>query len=433
MREKLKSRLGFLMLAAGCAVGLGNVWRFPFVVGQNGGAAFVLIYIAFLFLFGFPLLIAELSLGRASKFGISGALKNLAPKTSSRSIWGVIGTIIFSGNLLLLLYYSDVGGWLLNFMSSYVINMPPHDFSQMLADKASCAGFMALAVSVSTIVCISGLRKGVERITKWMMILLLAILGILAVKALTLEGAAQGLQFYLKPDWSKIAANPAKILFEAMGQAFFTLSVGVGCMAIFGSYIDKEKSLVKESIIIILIDLLVAFLAGIIIFPACSTFGISVDSGPSLIFEALPKVFANMAGGRIWAIFFFLFLSLASLTTIIAVLECIIGGLMDETKIPRSKIALCIGAIVIVGSLPTVLWDNVLSIEDFVFSKLWLPLGALTISVFVSRKIGWGFENFRKEASHGEGVNLPNFFEPIIKWVIPLLIIIVMIGGILYT
>jgi NSS family neurotransmitter:Na+ symporter len=393
MREKLKSRLGFLMLAAGCAVGLGNVWRFPFVVGQNGGAAFVLIYIAFLFLFGFPLLIAELSLGRASKLGISGALKNLTTKPSSRRAWGVIGTVIFSGNLLLMLYYTDVGGWLLNFMSSYIINSPPPNFSTMLADKISCTIFMALAVSISTIVCISGLRKGVERITKWMMILLLAILGILAVKALTLEGAAQGLQFYLKPDWSKIAANPAKVLFEAMGQAFFTLSVGVGCMAIFGSYIDKDRALLGESVTIASLDTFVAIAAGLIIFPACFTYGFTFnelsDGGPGLLFIILPLVFANMPGGRIWGILFFLFMSFAAISTVLAVFQNIVSCTQDLNKTTQKakKWQICLISGIALLEQPFVK-DDSMTVAQLLTSKIATIGEKIEIKRFVRYQIG---------------------------------------------
>jgi NSS family neurotransmitter:Na+ symporter len=427
MREKLASRLGFIMLAAGCAVGLGNVWRFSFIVGQNGGAAFVLIYFAFLALFGFPLLIAELSLGRASASGISGAFAALSRR--GKRFWHALGAVIFTGNILLMLYYTDVGGWLLQFTGSYVKEGYAPEFSKMTADTGSCAGFMALSVIIAVAVCACGVQKGVERITKWMMLSLLALIAVLAVKALTLEGAAKGLEFYLKPDWGKVAARPFKVVFDAMGQAFFTLSVGVGCMTIFGSYIGRTHSLVKDSVFIVVVDTFVAFVSGLIIFPACATYGVAVDSGPGLIFEALPKVFAAMDGGRIWGAAFFLFLSLAALTTVIAVFECIIGGIVDEMRFKRLPVTLAVGILVMLGSLPTVFVPGVLEIEDFVFSQFWLPLGALASCIFVSRDFGWGFGGFREEACAGEGFGMSARLKTLYAWIIPAMIIMVLIGG----
>ena len=427
LREKLGSRLGFLMLAAGCAVGLGNVWRFPFIVGQNGGAAFVILYFCFLVLFGLPLLISELSVGRASGRGISGALKSLALK--NKKLWWIAGIIIFSGNILLMLYYSDVGGWLLCFADSYArIGCPP-EFSAMLKDTSLCTTYMCIGVALSTAVCALGVRNGVERITKRMMISLLVLVVALAAKALTLDGAAKGLEFYLKPDFGKIAENPVKSVFEAMGQAFFTLSVGVGCMTIFGSYTSKKESLVKEGAFIVLIDTFIAIVAGLIIFPTCATFNVAVDSGPGLIFEALPKVFSAMEGGRIWGTLFFLFLTLGALTTIIAVFECIIGGLSDEFYLKRSKVAVFVGAVVMAGSLPTILFPGVLEMEDFIFSQFYLPLGALAVCIFVSRDAGWGFSNFRREASEGRGFSLPSCAAVHFKWIIPVLIALIVLGG----
>ncbi len=429
MRAKLGSRLGFIMLAAGCAVGLGNVWRFPFVVGQNGGAAFVLIYLAFLALFGFPLLIAELSLGRASGCGISGALGTLARRGGR--FWHALGAVVFSGNVLLMLYYADVGGWLLQFTGSYATSGRAPEFSAMLADKPSCAVFMLAAVAAASAVCVCGVQKGVERITKWMMLSLLALITVLAVKALTLEGAAKGLEFYLKPDWGKVAARPLKVVFDAMGQAFFTLSVGVGCMTIFGSYTGRSQSLVKESALIVAVDTFVAFASGLIIFPACATYGIAVDSGPGLIFEALPKVFAAMDGGAAWGFAFFLFLSLAAFTTVVAVFECIIGGLADELRLRRVLSSVCTVVAVALGSLPTVFFPGVMEKEDFIFSQFWLPLGALAACIFVSRGFGWGFDAFRAEASAGDGMKFPRWTKTLYAWIIPAMIIAVMVGGLL--
>ena len=428
MRAKLGSRLGFLMLAAGCAVGLGNVWRFPFIVGQNGGAAFVLVYLLFLAILGFPMLTAELALGRAARRGVSGALRNLAAERYRR-FWSVTGCVIFAGNFLLMIYYTDVAGWLLKYSGDYLRGLPPPDFSALLKDHATCSGYLFLTVAIATAVCALGVKNGVERVTKWMMLALLALLGVLAVKALSLPGAEKGLKFYLSPDWSRFAAHPWKSLFDAMGQAFFTLSTGVGCMAIFGSYVGREHSLVKESFWIIAIDTFVAFLSGLVIFPACASYNVDVTSGPGLIFIALPNIFADMAGGRFWGFVFFLFLSLGALTTIIAVFECLIGGLMDELSKPRLRLTIAVGCAVALLAMPTVLFEPVLEWEDFIFGQFWLPVGALMICVFVTRKCGWGYESFSAEASQGEGMSFPALFAPVMKWIVPLLIAVTMAVG----
>ena len=427
-REKLGSRLGFLMLAAGCAVGLGNVWRFPFVVGANGGAAFVLVYLFFLALLGFPMLTAELALGRAAGQGVSGAMRRLAAE-KYRRFWSVAGRIIFAGNFLLMVYYTDVSGWLLKYSGNYLRDMPPPEFNALLSDVPTCARYMILSVAVATLVCALGVKRGVERATKWMMLALLALLGVLAVKALSLPGAAKGLEFYLAPDWERFAARPWKATFDAMGQAFFTLSTGVGCMAIFGSYTGREHSLAKESVWIIAIDSFVAFLSGLVVFPACASFGVDVTSGPGLIFMALPKIFAGIEGGRIWGFVFFLFLSLGALTTIIAVFECLIGGLVDELRKPRILVTIAVGLAVSCFSLPTVLFKPVLGWEDFVFGQFWLPVGALLICIFVTRGCGWGYRAFSDEASYGAGMGFPAAYSHLMKWLVPLLIVGTMIAG----
>ncbi|MBQ9739425.1 MAG: sodium-dependent transporter, partial [Kiritimatiellae bacterium] len=279
--------------------------------------------------------------------------------------------------------------------------------------------------------CAFGVKNGVERVTKWMMLALLALLGVLAVKALSLPGAEKGLRFYLSPDWSRFAAHPWKSVFDAMGQAFFTLSTGVGCMAIFGSYVGREHSLTKESFWIIAIDTFVAFLSGLVIFPACASYNVDVTSGPGLIFIALPNIFADMAGGRFWGFVFFLFLSLGALTTIIAVFECLIGGLMDELAKPRLRLTVAVGCAVALLAMPTVLFEPVLEWEYFIFGQVWLPLGALMICIFVTRRCGWGYEAFSAEASHGEGMRFPSVFAPIMKWIVPLLVILTMVAGLL--
>lgn len=423
-RERLASRFGFLMLAAGCAVGLGNVWRFPFVVGQNGGAAFVLVYFAFLALFGFPVLLAELSVGRGGKAGIAGAFLALGGKW-----WGRIGLAVFAGNILLMVYYTDVAGWLIKFAEAYAVSGAPPAIGALVADKPVCLTYMLVAVGIATAVCAVGVQRGVERVAKWMMVSLLALMGVLVVKALTLEGAAKGLEFYLKPDWRPLIEHPGRVVFDAMGQAFFTLSIGVGAMTIFGSYIDRQESLVKESAWIIAIDTFVAFTVGLVIFPACATFDVDVASGSRLLFAALPKVFEAMSGGRVWGCVFFVFLSLAALTTVIAVFECIIGGLIDMTRRSRPLVSLAVSLAVAALSLPCVFIDKALDFEDFIFSKFWLPIGGLAITTFVSYRIGWGWDAFREEASAGRGIALPAWTRPIFRYVVPAMIVIVIITG----
>ena len=446
-RETLQSRLGFLMLAAGCAVGLGNVWRFPFVVGRNGGAAFLLVYLACLAMLGFPLLTAELAVGRAAKSGISRAMRSLAPARTCR-FWAILGGMIFGGNLLLMMYYTSVGGWLLRYATGYAAQGNAFvgadaaaAFDSLVGSPGVCTAFMIACVVLASAVCACGVRAGVERITKWMMLALLALLGVLAVKALSLPGADKGVTFYLKPDWTPFLAHPFRTCFEAMGQAFFTLSVGVGCMTIFGSYVDRSPSLVTEATWIIAIDTTVAFLAGLIVFPACAAFGVDVNAGPGLIFVALPKVFAQMAGGGAWGAVFFLFLSLAALTTVIAVFECLIGGLIDEFRWPRVRTAALVGATVAVLSMPTVLgfniWSHVqpiagktiLDFEDFVFSQFWLPLGSLATCVYCCWPFGFGWEGFRDEASAGTGWHLPAVLRPYMRYLLPLVLLGILFGG----
>lgn len=432
-REKIGSRLGFLMLAAGSAVGLGNVWRFPYIVGKNGGAAFVLVYLFFLAVLGLPLLVAELSIGRGSKKAMSEALAELAP-SHLKKFWSRIGITLFFGCFVLMIYYTDVAGWLVKYAAGYATNTPIAEpgqaFTALLANYPVCAAFTVITVLISTLVCMFGVAKGVERVTKIMMLSLLALLGVLAVKSLTLPGAAEGISFYLKPDWAKFMEHPVSAIFDALGQAFFTLSLGVGSMEIFGSYIDRSNSLVKEALCIIVIDTFVAFLSGLVIFPACASFGVEYSSGPGLIFVALPQVFSKMSGGMFWGFLFFLFLSFAALTTIIAVFDGIIGGIMDTWKLQRKSATLLTGACVAVFAMPCVFIDGVLDWEDFAVSQLWLPIGALIQGLFVlSPTFGWGWEKFRKEASAGHGPSMPNWMRYAYCSIIPALIVTVLLGG----
>lgn len=434
MREKLSSRLGFLMLAAGSAVGLGNVWRFPYVVGENGGAAFVVVYLAFLVILGFPLLAVELGIGRGSNKSLAAALGTLSP-LRMKVFWRNLGSFLASGCFVLMIYYTDVCGWLLKYASDYATFSPPvgsASFGALIGDWKICGAFMLCVVAISTVVCLMGVVKGVERTTKWMMLVLLGLLVVLAIKSLTLPGASVGLKFYLRPDWPKFMENPLKSVFAAMGQAFFTLSLGIGSMTICASYVGEDHSLVKESLVIILIDTFVALLAGLVIFPACATYSVEYTSGPGLIFEALPKVFEQMPGGVVWGGVFFLFLALAALTTVIAVFECLIAGLMDIFGLRRIRASIIVGGAVAVLSMPCVLWKDVLEWEDFAVSQLWLPVGALVQSIFVvNGTYGWGWENFRKAVSIGIGLKMPSFMKWHYILIVPFLILIVLIGGFL--
>ena len=432
MRERLSSRLGFLMLAAGCAVGLGNVWRFSFIAGRNGGAAFVVVYLVFLAVLGFPALVAELAIGRGGGLGIAGALKALAP-SGTRRFWGRLGAVVFFGNFLLMIYYTDVAGWLVRYACDYAAGCPPADaaaaFPAIVADHVSCAAYMAATVGAATLVCMAGVVGGVERVCKILMLALVALLVVLAVKAVSLPGAEKGLEFYLKPDWSVVAAHPWRVCFDALGQAFFTLSIGVGAMAIFGSYVGRDRSLVTEAAWIVAIDTAVALMSGLVVFPACAAYGVDYAEGPSLIFVALPKVFAKMPCGRVWGLAFFLFLVFAALSTVIAVFECIIGGMIDALGARRWKVALAVGAAVAACSMPCVLFDSVLDWEDFAVSKVWLPCGALAMCLFVTRGIGWGWDGFRAEASAGKGGALPEWTRFHFAYVMPALILVVLLGG----
>ena len=417
------------MLAAGCAVGLGNVWRFPYIVGRNGGGAFVAVYIACLIVLGLPLLTAELAIGRRARLGIAGALKSLAPPETSRA-WHRIGLAVFAGNFILMIYYTDITGWLFRYAGIYfsgggsgLAGHASAAFASFTAQKGTSAAYMALAAGLAGLACAAGVAKGVERIAKFMMATLLATLVALAAKALTLPAAREAVEFFLKPDWSVLAANPCRILFEATGQAFFTLSTGIGCMAILGSYTSRRHSLVKESLLIIAIDTAVAILAGLVVFPVCFSYGVDPQEGPGLVFAAMPEIFAQMPGGGAWGAFFFLFLSFAAFTTVMAVFECLVGGATDETRIPRPACAALVACAVAVFSLPCVFSGKVLEWEDFVVSQIWLPAGALAEAVFVTSRAGWGWKGFRAEASEGAGPSMPGWVRWHIAVAVPALIV----------
>ena len=449
-REQFKSRIGFILLSAGCAIGIGNVWRFPYVVGENGGGIFVLFYLIFLLLIGVPILSMEFSVGRASKKSPVKSFKVLE-KTNQK--WHLHGYMSLLGNICLMIFYTTVSGWMLkyfyNFLTGQFNGLSTADvqnvFSQVLASPSTNVFWMIVVVALGMFICSKGLQNGVERITKVMMIGLLGLIVVLAIHGVLLDGGMAGVKFYLYPDFQKISEiGLMNVIVSAMNQAFFTLSIGIGSMAIFGSYLNKEQTLLKEATNVAVLDTFVAIMAGLIIFPACFSFGINPDSGPSLIFITLPNVFVSMAGGQIWGALFFLFMSFASLSTVIAVFENIIACTMELLNIERKK-AVVINVIVIsILSLPCALGFNVLSgiqplgtgstildLEDLIVSQFLLPLGSLVYLLFCTSKYGWGFENYQKEANIGKGLKVPHWVKFYVTIILPIIVIFVFINGII--
>jgi neurotransmitter:Na+ symporter, NSS family len=448
VRETLKSRLGFLLLAAGCAVGLGNVWRFPFIAGLYGGASFVMIYLLFLVILGLPIMIMELSVGRGARQNIGKAFRTLEPVGTKWHIYGHIG---IAGNYLLMAFYTTVTGWILSYLFAtfrgQLSGLTPTEteqfFGAMLVDPISMGGWMVAAVVIGFLVTSIGLQKGVERVSKFMMLSLLFLMLALAVKAMTLEGAAEGLRFYLMPDFERFLADgPAPVIFAAMGQAFFTLSLGMGGMAIFGSYIGKERSLPGESVRIVGLDASVAIMSGLIIFPATFAFGMSPEAGPGLIFVILPNIFNQMAGGQFWGTIFFLFMSFAALSTVIGAFENIVSYWIDVWGWDRARASWINCVALILLSVPTVLGFNawsgfeplgpgssVLELKDMIVSTTLLPLGALVFLFFTTSRYGWGWENFLAEANTGKGLKLAVWARFYISWILPLIIIVVFVRG----
>lgn len=441
-RENLGSRLGFILLTAGCAIGLGNIWRFPFICGQYGGAIFVLIYLFFLITLGYPVMVMELALGRASRRNIVGAYTVL-PAAGKRN-WRRLGMLFFTGNIILMIFYTSVTGWMIAYACKYltgsIAGLPAEKvgpfFNNFLASPEQMVGYMLITVVGSSLVCALGLRRGVERITKILMGCLLLLLFGLCIRSCLLPGAGEGLRFYLEPSLKSIQnVGLFNVIVAAMGQAFFTLSLGIGSIAIFGSYIDRTHSLAKESLMIIGLDTLVALLAGVIIFPACFSYGVDVNSGPGLIFVSLPNVFSHMAGGRWWGKLFFVFMSIAALTTVVAVFENLIGFMIDEWKFTRRRAAWINCAVIAVLSLPCALGYNllrnirpfggnstILDLEDYIVSDNILPLGGLLVVIFCSFRGAWGWENFIAEANTGHGLKFPNRARYYVCVVIPLFI-----------
>lgn len=448
-REHFASRIGFILIAAGCAIGIGNVWRFPYITGEYGGGAFVLLYLIFLVILGLPVMVMEFSVGRASQKSAAHAFDVLKPKRSFHwfSWWGYVGC------MLLMMFYTTVAGWMLAYvpkMATGTFDGATGDaagsvFNSLLANPSELIAWMLAAVLIGFLICSLGLQKGVERITKWMMAFLFVVMIALCIRTMTLPGGTEGIAFYLVPDFSRMFENGwstfGEAVYAAMGQAFFSLSLGISAMEIFGSYIGKERSLTGEAISVTALNTVVAILAGLIIFPACFAYGVTPDSGPSLVFVTLPLVFAKMPLGNVWGALFFVFMCFAALSTVIAVFENLISFTMDKFDMPRKKAVLINGALVTVLSLPCALGFNVWSgitipgigdiqsIEDFIVSNNMLPLGSLIFVIFCTSKIGWGWKNFKKEADAGEGTKFPAWSRVWVTYCIPILIIIIFIMG----
>lgn len=447
-RERFSSRLGFILISAGCAVGLGNVWRFPYITGQYGGAAFVLVYLIFLVLLGLPIMVMEFAVGRASQKSAARSFHALEPAGTK---WHLQGYACMAGNYLLMMFYTTVGGW----MAAYIFKTLTGEFkgldsdgvaavfNDMLARPGYMTFWMVLVVLLSFFICSLGLQKGVERITKAMMSCLFLILLILCIRSVTLPGASEGLRFYLIPDFTRFTENGVgNTIFAAMGQAFFTLSLGIGAMAIFGSYIGKDHTLTGETINICLLDTLVAFLAGLIIFPSCFAFGVDPGQGPGLVFITLPNIFNQMVGGRIFGVLFFVFMTFAAQSTIIAVFENIISFSMDLFGTSRKKTVLINGIAIILLSLPCVFGFNIWSgfqpmgadstiqdLEDFIVSNNLLPLGSMVYLLFCTSRYGWGWKNFLAEADTGKGVKFPAWARVYVSYILPLIVLFIFIMG----
>ena len=448
-RESFKSRLGFLLVSAGCAIGIGNVWKFPYITGAYGGAVFVLFYLLFLLLMGIPVLTMELAVGRASRKSAVQAYRVLERKGD---MWHIHGWFAVLGNYLLMMFYTSVSGWMLDYFVKFATGRfenvtseeIPQIFNKMLGDPMEVGIFMAITVIVGAVVCSVGLQKGIERITTLMMLLLLVLIMVLAIHSAALPGGGKGLAFYLLPDWKRAQEMGLKnVAFAAMNQSFFTLSLGIGSMEIFGSYMPKDRTLGGESARICVLDTFVALMAGLIIFPACSAYGVQPDAGPSLIFITLPQVFLHMNGGWLWGTLFFLFMTFASLSTIITVMENIITCSMDNFGMSRRSSSLINGIIILVTSIPCVLGYNLLSgvrffrgmdildTESFLVEALLLPIGSLIYLLFCTSRWGWGFDNYLKEANTGAGLKLPWILKPYLQFGLPILILVIFVQGLL--
>ena len=447
-REKLSSRLGFILLSAGCAIGIGNVWKFPYITGLYGGGAFVLVYLFFLIIMGVPLMTMESSIGRASRKSPLLACKVLEKPGQS---WHLQGYLAMVGNYLLMMFYTTVTGWMLHYFyltatgsfSGADVSLVSEEFPKMLSQPSIMVLWMIIVVVAGFAICSFGVQKGVEKITKFMMIALLALIVVLAINSMTLEGGMEGLKFYLLPDFKRMAdIGIGTTIVAAMNQAFFTLSLGIGAIAIFGSYIGKEHTLFGESMRVAALDTFVALFSGLIIFPACYSFGVNADSGPNLIFITLPNIFNHMAGGRLWGSLFFIFMAFAAFSTVIAVFENIISCCMDLTGCSRKKASFVNIFLMILLSLPCALGFNLLSgiqpfgegstimdLEDFLVSNIALPIGSLIYLLFCVSRYGWGWKNFMEEANTGKGFKMPEWLRFYMTYLLPFIILLIFLLG----
>lgn len=447
-REALSSRLGFILLSAGCAIGLGNVWRFPYITGKYGGAAFVLLYLVFLAIIGLPVMVMEFSIGRASRENIAGALRKLEPENTK---WHLYGPVAIAGNYLLMMFYTTITGWLIYYFLSSLTGsfngMESADISAFFSNLQSrpvlITVFTYIGIIIGFLICLGGLEKSIEKITKIMMGLLIVLMLVLSINSILIPGSSEGLKFYLLPDFSKmVESGIGEVVFQAMSQAFFTLSIGMGGMTIFGSYINKEQSLTGESVRVIALDTLVALMSGLIIFPACFAYGVNPGSGPGLLFVTLPAIFNKMTAGSLWGSLFFLFMCFAALTTLVAVFENIIAYWMDSRGWTRKKAVLINLVLIMVLALPCILGFNVLSsfnplgegtvvldLEDFLVSSTIMPLGSLLLILFVSSRRGWGWKNFLAEADEGKGLKFPSWMRIYVKYILPVIILVIFLKG----
>ena len=447
-RESFKSRLGFLLIAAGCAIGIGNVWRFPYIAGNYGGGVFVLFYLIFLVILAVPVLTMELAIGRASRKSTVSAYNELEKPGQK---WHIHGGFALAGNYLLMMFYTTVAGWMLSYMVKFIKNDfagldtagVGQVFNDLLANPVEMGAWALFTVIFGFFICSRGLQKGLERISKGMMVALLLLIVVLATRSMTLKGASEGLEFYLKPDFGKMKEyGVLNTLVAAMNQSFFTMSLGIGAMLIFGSYMSKDHTLLGEAGRIAVLDTFVAFTSGLIIFPACFAFGVNPDQGPSLIFVTLPNVFNAMGGGRFWGALFFLFMAFASLSTVLAVFENIIACFMDKWNMSRGKACLINGILIAILSMPCVLgfnvWSdftiagkNILDMEDFAVSNILLPVGSLVYLLFCVSRVGWGFKNYQSEANTGTGAKIPNWIRGYVTFVLPVIIAVILILGLI--
>ena len=453
-REKLSSRVGFLLVSAGCAIGLGNIWRFPYITGKYGGAAFVLIYLICLAVVGLPILIMEFSIGRAGQRDIAGSYKVLEKEGSK---WHLIGYVQMLGCLILMMFYTSVTGWTITYAyymaTGATLGLTPDGvaqfFGSMLSNPRIMIVSLFIAISLGTLICFKGLQEGVEKSSKFMMSSLFVLVIILIIRSVTLDGAIEGIKFYLLPDLSKIFNGGVKNFFEviyaAVGQAFFTLGIGIGSMTIFGSYIGKEKSITNESIIIVILDTLIALLSGLVIFPACFAFGVNPGEGAGLAFVTLPNIFNSMPLARLWGTLFFVFLSMAALTTVVTVFENLIAFTMSEFKMPRNKASIIVGIVVFICSLPTALGFNVLSfiqpmgentsfldLFDFIVSCNLVELGGIYIIIFCVSKYGWSWNNFLHEVDSGTGIKFPNSSRFYVTYILPIILFAMFVINYIY-